>query len=68
MFNSDFFWKMNIHIRYCEHKYKKGVMAGMFCGKKIDIICKDNKGKYKCYKHVSKTVYNSNKRKKCKYK
>lgn len=52
-----------MHPKYCMHKYKKGIYEGMVCGKRIDIKCDDKNGKYKCYKHISKTLYMSEKKK-----
>lgn len=64
LLNDNLFWYLySMHPRYCMHKYKKGIKEGMICGKRIDIVCTDNKGKYRCYKHVSKTIYSSDKRK-----
>lgn len=60
------FWKNSMNLKHCDHMYKSGKKIKTFCNKIIDITyekhrTKDN-GSYKCYKHVSKTIYRSIKR------
>lgn len=67
MIKSKNFWINSLDLKHCDHVYKNGSKKGTFCNRSIDISyekhrTKDN-GSYKCYKHVSKTVYKSTKRK-----
>jgi hypothetical protein len=60
------FWKNSMNLKHCDHLYKSGTKVGTYCNKLIDISydihkTKDN-GSYKCFKHVSKSVYKSTKR------
>lgn len=64
LFRNNNFWIIySMNSKYCEHVYKKGIMKNMICNKRIDIICDNNDGKYKCHKHISKVIYHSDKRK-----
>jgi hypothetical protein len=61
LLKSDVFWLLySMDKKYCEHQYKDGSI----CNNKINIKCDVNKGKFRCYDHISKTVYESEKRKK----
>lgn len=63
LLKSDIFWILySMHYKYCDYIYKNGPMRGMICGSRVDIKCDINKGKSKCYHHISKTIYNSEKR------
>lgn len=57
LFNIQQFWKCNMDYRVCEHKYKEGFYAGLYCGKRVDINCPDKNGMWKCCKHVSTKYY-----------
>lgn len=63
LFKNSSFWKNIMNTYYCDFKYKKGIKAGMFCGKSIDITCEDGKNYYKCSRHISKKYYKPIKKK-----
>lgn len=56
------FWTKSMNIGYCDYEYKRGPMKGMICNKRIYINCDEKNGKYRCYDHISKTIYKSNRR------
>lgn len=63
LFRDNNFWIIySMHGEYCTYRYKKGPMSGMICGSKIHIICEKDNGKWRCYDHISKTLYSSKKR------
>lgn len=63
LFKRDSFWSIYcISEKYCMYKFKSGAKRGMICNSRIDIDCNDKNGKWRCYHHVSKTIYNSKKR------
>lgn len=58
--NNNFWIVYSMHGRYCTYRYKNDKI----CNSKIHIQCCDDKGKWKCYDHVSKVVYKSEKKRK----
>lgn len=63
LFKRDSFWSIYcISEKYCMYKFKSGPKRGMMCNSRIDIDCNDKNGKWRCYHHVSKTIYSSKKR------
>ena len=63
LFRDNNFWIIySMHGKYCTYIYKKGTMSGMICGSKIHIICEKDNGKWRCYDHISKTLYSYKKR------
>lgn len=49
--------------KYCSFRFKSGPRKNMICNSRINIKCINNKGKFRCYHHISKTIYESEKRK-----
>lgn len=59
LFRDNCFWIIySMDKQRCDYIYKDGKI----CNAKIHIKCDINKGKFRCYDHVSKTVYTSEKR------
>jgi hypothetical protein len=57
LFNTSFFWNCNMDSRVCDFKITSGKNEGLLCGKRIDIKCTNNNGKYRCFDHISKKDY-----------
>lgn len=61
LFKNNHFWIVySMNSGYCMHINKKGEI----CNRRIDINCneKEKYSKWKCYHHISKTIYSSKKR------
>lgn len=59
MFLNKSFWIIySMDYNYCTHINKKGEI----CNRRIDIKVENLNGKWKCYQHISKTIYKSKKR------
>lgn len=60
LFINKHFWKNNMNYKVCEHIITTGEYAGLFCGNRIDINCKENK--YRCATHIGTKYHKPKKR------